>query len=189
MVKMLGITPSRRARRFLVGLCVVTPLGYLLAACFALYPWREFSRVAGLAACINALVAIAMGMFLLSLLRRVFAPGSLEDLSERERDRVKVRQGQASRLWSRSEDERDAAMRREAEGQAFRLLKRGLPVFVAVYWVVCLSLPVSHVRPGLILSAVAVSGLMIVISALPEVIRMWMAPDGVGELMQAGPEK
>jgi hypothetical protein len=61
------------------------------------------------------------------------------------------------------------------------MLKWGLPVSVAVYWAVCLSVPIGPVRVGLLISAVAISGLVIVVLALPEVIRVWAMPDETTE--------
>jgi hypothetical protein len=188
-----GARPTRRQRRFLVGVCLITPVVFYLMAIFDLHPWRDLGRLYGIAAFINALLAMGMGTFLLRLVRRQFSAVSLEDrarlaygmafeeLTEMQRDRVRWGLQQELRDGSRPPDEREAALQRDAEGRAFRVLQRGLPVLVVVYWGVCLSVPIGPVRVGLLISAVAISGLVIAVLALPEVIRVWMMPDELGE--------
>jgi hypothetical protein len=160
---------------------------------FELYPWRDSGRLYGAASCISVFIAIGLGLFLLRLVRRVFLQVSLEDRAQMDygkafdrltgiqRDRVKWARGREWKDGDSRADERDAALQRDAEGRAFRMLKWGLPVTVAVYWAVCLSVPIGPVRVGLLISAVAISGLVIVVLALPEVIRVWAMPDETTE--------
>jgi hypothetical protein len=56
-----------------------------------------------------------------------------------------------------------------------------LPVFVVAYWAVCLWMPVGSVRGGLLISAVVLSGMVIPVMILPDLIRLWTEPDEAGE--------
>lgn len=188
-----GARPPRWLRRLLVAIALFSPVVYCLTAIISLYPLRDYGgRLYGMAAGIWSLMAIWMGMFLLRFVRRGFSMVSLEDrarlgygaafeqLTVMQKDRVRWQYRQA---WKENSgvDERDAAMQRDAEGRAFRMLRRGLPVLVVVYWGGCLSVPIGPVRLGLLFSAVAISGLVLVVLALPEVIRVWMMPEEVAE--------
>ncbi|RSL16128.1 hypothetical protein EDE15_1637 [Edaphobacter aggregans] len=181
---------TRRTRRWNLVACLFTPGMFFLTAIFDLYPWREHgSGLYGAASLVLCLAAIGMGRFLPRLVRRNSV--SLEDrarmqygkafveLTEMQQDRVKWRWGRELREQSSHVDERDAAMQRDAEGRAFRMLRRGLPVLAAVYWVVCFRAPIGPVRLGLLISAVAISGVVFVVLTLPEVIRVWTMPDDV----------
>jgi hypothetical protein len=171
---------------------LLTPASLYAMAIFALCPGRDHGGLYGIASFVNAISALGMGMFLLRLVRRTYSTTSLEDraqlaygaaferLTAMQQDRVKWGSRQEVKDGS-NPDEREAAMQREAEGRAFRMLKLGLPVLVALYWATCLSMPVGPIRAGLLFSAVALSGLVLVVLALPEVIRVWMRPDEVGE--------
>jgi len=112
---------------------------------------------------------------------------AFEDLTERQQGRLRFElrldlSGGVWWWWWKSDpDEREAAMQRDAEVRTFRILKRGLPVLAIVSWGVCLSAPIGPVRLGLLFSAVVISGVVFVVLALPEVIRVWMIPDEVGE--------
>jgi uncharacterized membrane protein len=191
VLKRLAANPTRGQRRLWMGVCLVTPVLFYLIAVFELYPGRDFGRLYGMASCINALVAVGMGVFLLRLVRRSLTRVSTDDRSrlayERPFDELTGMQQDRVRRQLREDwnevlqDEREERMQRDAERRAFRVLQRGLPVLVALYWGVCLSLPIGPVRMGLLFSAVAVTGLGLVVLSLPEVIRVWMMPDAVGE--------
>lgn len=189
-----GTKPTRWQRRLLMAVALVSPVVYCLTAIISLYPWRDYGgRLYGMAAAIYSLMAIGMGMFLLRLALRSFSAVSLEEyarlaygaafeqLTVMQKDRVRWQYRQAWKEKNSHMDERDAAMQRDAEGRAFRMLRRGLPVLVVVCWGVCLSLPIGPVRLGLLFGAVAISGLVFVVLALPVVIRVWMMLEEVAE--------
>ena len=188
----LGMRPARWQRRVTVMACFFTPICFFVSAIFALYG-GDHGGLYGVASCINSLLAIWLAMLLLRSTRRNFSCVSLEDraqmkygkafaeLTVMEQDRVKWSWGRQLREPGSGLDERDAAMARDAEGRAFWILRRGLPMFVAVYWVVCLSTSTGPVRVGLLVSAVAISGVVMAVLALPEVIRVWTMPDDAAE--------
>ena len=172
--RLQGWRPTRWQRRLLMVVALFSPVVYCLTAIVSLHPWRDYggSRLYGMAAAIYSLMAIGMGMFLLRLMRRGFTSTSLEDHARRaygmgfdeltvmQRDRVRF---QARREWKEGDrhlDERDAAMQRDAEGRAFRMLQWGLPVLAVAYWAVCLWMPIGPVRMGLLFSAVVLSGVV-----------------------------
>ena len=185
-------SPTRWQRRLTLVMCLFTPTCFFVSAIFALYG-GDHGGLYGAASCINSLSAIWLAMLLLRSTRRNFSCVSLEDraqmkygkafaeLTVMEQDRVKWSWGRQLREPGSGLDERDAAMTRDAEGRAFWILRRGLPVLVAAYWAVCFSVPVGPIRQGLLISAVAISGLVLVVLALPEVIRVWMMPDDTAE--------
>ena len=80
-------------------------------------------------------------------------------------------------------DERDAAIQRGAEQQAFRVLKIVLPIFLVGYWVACFCFPVGPTRITLIISAITMTLLTMFVLVLPNAIRQWMEPDEVSEPM------
>lgn len=77
-------------------------------------------------------------------------------------------------------DEREAELRLRAEGSAYRLLRPGLVLVVAVYWAVCLSGPFAAVRETLAITAIAVTWIAVAVLVLPTMIRMWTQPNEVG---------
>lgn len=186
---------SRRMRRLTIVVFMVTVLLYFGMAFFTLFPLHIGSHWYGPASCIWALMAMGYAVFWLRYLRRVTSAMSLDERAQMEfgknyaelkprhrfdvRVRVgrEVRQGGGPRL-----DERDAGMQREAERLALRVLRIGLPIFVAVYWMVCLCLPVGLVRVGLLIGAVVMSGVAIPVIILPDLIRLWSEPDQAREL-------
>jgi hypothetical protein len=198
-----GERPTRRRRRLSVLASMVIPIVYFALAVNVLYPWSFYGGgISGVSACFIALMGILIGMFLMRASRRQDAAVNLEDmaqmvygrafedLTERQQGRLRFELRLVSGAWWRNDpDERQAAMQRDAESRAFGILRRGLPVLVAVYWAVCLSVPVGPVRLGLLFSAVAISGVVFVVLALPEVIRVWMIPDEVGEPKVVGMER
>jgi hypothetical protein len=184
--------PPRWQRRVTVMACLFTPICFYVSAIFALYG-GDHGGLYGVASCINSLSAIWLAMLLLRSTRRNFSRVSLEDraqmeygkafaeLPEVDQDRLKWFRERERREPSGGLDEWDAAMQRDAERRAFWMLRRGLPVLVVVYWMACLSASTGPVRAGLLISAVAISGVMMVVLALPEVIRVWTMPDDAAE--------
>jgi hypothetical protein len=98
-----------------------------------------------------------------------------------EKDRVKHQMGHELQANGRVQDEREAANQRDAESHAFWLLRRGLPTLILAWWLVSLCMPVGLARTGLLFSALASTGLAIVVLSLPELIRVWTMPNAVAE--------
>lgn len=183
---------TRRFRRWVIVGCLVAPIAYFVTAAIMIYPGHDSSRLSGIASCIDALVGLWIGLVLLWIARRGFLQTSLDDraqmsygksfgqLNVMQKDRVKWAAWQDRKTRNTSSDERDTARKREAEARAFRILRRGLPAAIAVYWAVCLSLAPGPWRHGLLISALALSGLVFVVLALPLVLELWSLPDGPG---------
>jgi hypothetical protein len=186
---------TRRLRQLFVGSYLFCIGAQFAGVVFSLTRWREGagSRIYGIVAFLY--VSTAMGLALLSmfLMRRVNSGTSLEDraeldfgkpyeqLSSKQKFDVWVRARREIQAGGRAPDERDALAQREAERQAFRILRIGAPVLVAGFWVVCLCLPPSGMRVGLLMGAAVMSGIAIAVVILPDGIRMWTQPDEVGE--------
>jgi len=84
-------------------------------------------------------------------------------------------------LWRVPTDEREAGLRLQAEGAAYRLLRPGLMVVVAGYWAVCLLGPFEAVREPLAVTAIVVTWIAVAVLVLPTMIRMWTQPNEAGE--------
>jgi hypothetical protein len=189
MVKMR----TRTRWRLLTVLSAVGPVNLFLIAVFTLHTWPDTGRLYGIASAFYCLLAIAMATLLLRNIRRLSSVATAEELARRsygvsfksltaiEKDRVKQQMRHEILAAARETDEREEAMQRDSERHAFRLLRRGLPGLILVYWIVCLCLSIGPVRMGLVFSALALSGLTIVVLALPELIRIWSTPEDNGE--------
>ncbi|MGF7179064.1 hypothetical protein [Tunturiibacter psychrotolerans] len=195
-------TRTRRQWPWLVVLSTVGPVGFFLIGIFNLSSLRDSSRLYGMGAALDCLLALGLGLFLLRLIRRMSSVATEEDrarwsygktfgeLTEMEKDRVKHQMRHELEAEGKVQDEREAAMQRDAEGHAYRLLRPGLPGLVLVWWAVGLFMPIGQARTGVLFSALASTGLVIVVLSLPELIRVWMMPNPLGEphLVMGGPK-
>jgi len=184
---------TRRIRRFSVAAYVFTILILFLTVGIYLLPFRDTTRLYGLAAFIVVWTYIGYAVFFLRILRRGSSVTSMEErvqldfgrpyakLSLMHRFDVRARVTREFRQGGRPPDERDAVVQREAEQRAFRILRIALPIFALVYWGVCLSMPLGPVRVGLLIGAVVMSVMLIPVMILPDVIRLWTEPDAAPE--------
>jgi hypothetical protein len=186
---------TRRLRKLFVGSYLFCISAQYAGVVFSLMRWREGagSRIYGIGAFLYVSTAMGQALLWMFLIRRVNSGMSLEDraqldfgkpygrLSSRQKFDVWVRVRREMQAGGRAPDERDALAQREAEGRAVRILQVGVPVFVTGFWVVCLCLPASGVRVGLLIGAAVMSVMAIAVVILPDVIRMWTQPDEVGE--------
>ena len=109
-------------------------------------------------------------------------------LNEKQRGEVFQQQIRDS-IWGRvRKDEREAELRLQSEGAAYRLLRPGLVLVVAAYWAVCLLGPFEPIREALIITAIAFTWLAVAVLVLPTMIRMWTQPNEVGEPRIVGTE-
>jgi hypothetical protein len=177
---------SRRARRFTVLLWIGT-LGFMaLVACFGARLWA----VAGLLYTASLLSIVLFGAY---RIRIGLALPTMEDtavmnygaefeaLEEKQRGELvqqMIRDGIRGRVRL---DEREAELRLQSEGEAYRLLRPVLVVAVGVYWTVCLLGPFAAAREMLAVSAVVFSWMAAAVLVLPTMVRMWTQPDEVGE--------
>jgi hypothetical protein len=114
--------------------------------------------------------------------RAVMEYGSeFDDLTERQRGDLFHQQIRDGFMGSVRHDEREAALRMRSEGAAYRLLRPGLVVVVAIYWLVCLLGPFAAEREMLGMTAIAFTWLAAAVLVLPTLVRMWTQPDEVGE--------
>ena len=196
-------TRTRRQWRWLVVLSTVGPVGFFLIGIFNLSSLRDSSRLYGMGAALDCLLALGLGLFLLRLIRRMSSIATEEDrarwsygktfgeLTEMEKDRVKHQMRHELQSEGKVQDEREAAMQRDAEEHAYRLLRPGLPGLVLVWWAVGLSMPIGQARIELLFGALASTGIVIAVLSLPEPIRVWMMPNVLGEphLVMGGPKE
>ena len=104
-----------------------------------------------------------------------------DELTERQRGEIfnrQIRDGFRGRV---RHDEREAELRLQSEGTAYRLMRRGLVFVVAGYWGVCLLGPFGAERTMLAVTAIAFTWLAFGVLVLPTMVRMWTQPDEVGE--------
>ena len=186
-------TRTRRQWRWLVVLSTVGPVGFFLIGIFNLSSLRDSSRLYGMGAALDCLLALGLGLFLLRLIRRMSSIATEEDrarwsygktfgeLTEMEKDRVKHQMRHELQSEGKVQDEREAAMQRDAEEHAYRLLRPGLPGLVLVWWAVGLFMPIGQARIGLLFGALASTGIVIAVLSLPELLRVWMMPNVLGE--------
>jgi len=186
-------TRTRRQWRWLVVLSTVGPVGFFLIGIFNLSSLRDSSRLYGMGAALDCLLALGLGLFLLRLIRRMSSIATEEDrarwsygktfgeLTEMEKDRVKHQMRHELQSEGKVQDEREAEMQRDAEEHAYRLLRPGLPGLVLVWWAVGLFMPIGQARIGLLFGALASTGIVIAVLSLPELLRVWMMPNVLGE--------
>ncbi len=186
---------TRRLRKLFVGSYLFCFSAQCAGVVSSLMGWREGagSRIYGTGAFLYVSTAMGWALLWMFFVRRVNSGVSLEDraqldfgkpyeqLSSKQKFDVWVRVRREMQAGGRAPDERDALARREAEGRAFRIFRWGVPLFVMGFWVVCLCLPASGARVGLVIGAAVMSGMAIAVVILPDVIRMWTEPDDVGE--------
>ncbi len=72
-------TRTRRQWRWLVVLSTVGPVGFFLIGIFNLSSLRDSSRLYGMGAALDCLLALGLGLFLLRLIRRMSSIATEED--------------------------------------------------------------------------------------------------------------
>ena len=183
---------SRRSRR----IAVVLWTGYLLYI-----PW-DTARLVHHLAIIDLLPAIllpiATQLFILWLafrnVRVTLAQPTLEDsavmqydiqfdkLTTPQLDELNNHRFRNFLLGRVHPDEREAELRLQAEGAAYRLLRPTLLAAIAIYWAVCLLGPFPEIRETLVITAIAFTWLAVTVLVLPTMVRMWTQPNEVGDL-------
>jgi hypothetical protein len=78
-------------------------------------------------------------------------------------------------------DEFEAAQERESHMRSYDVLRWLLPVLAVVYWVGWRLLPEGVVRAAWTDGPVVLTWVLLLVLALPQLIRMWTEPDEVGE--------
>ena len=110
-------------------------------------------------------------------------------LTEEQCDELYAQRFRDFLLGRVGKDEREAELRLQAEGDAYRLLRPGLTIAIAAYWAVCLLGPFAAVRETLAITAIAFTWLAVAVLVLPIMVRMWTQPNEVGEVRIVGPRK
>jgi len=196
-------TPTRRQWNWLVALSIVGPASLFVIGVFNLSAMRDTSHLYGIAAALDCLLALVLGLFLLRLIRPMSSIATEEDRArwsygktfgeptEMEKVRVKHQMRYELQSEGKVQNEREAAMQRNAEGHAFRLFRRGLPRLILVWWGAGLCMPIGLARTELLFGALACTGIVIAVLSLPELIRVWMMPNVLGEphLVLGGPKE
>jgi hypothetical protein len=78
-------------------------------------------------------------------------------------------------------DELEEARERESYQRAYGVLKWLLPVLAVIYWAGWRVLPEGRVRAGWTDGPVVLAWVLLLVLALPQMLRMWTEPDEVGE--------
>jgi hypothetical protein len=78
-------------------------------------------------------------------------------------------------------DEREGEQERRLHVQAYAVLRRLLPVIAVIYWVGWQLLPLGRMRDRWTDGPVVMTWVLLLVLALPQMIRMWTEPDEVGE--------
>jgi hypothetical protein len=110
-------------------------------------------------------------------------------LTEKECEELYERRFRDFILGRACKDEREAELRLQAEGAAYRLLRPALVIAVAGYWAVCLLGPFEPIRETLTITAIAFTWFAVAVLVLPTMVRMWTQPNEIGELRIVSPEK
>ena len=102
-----------------------------------------------------------------------------EKLRDSERKDLLRRYQVGTYLLNNYPDELQAAQEAEAHLRAYGLLKVLLPAFVVVYWAGWIWLPSGRLREGWTDAPLVMTWVMLLILALPHMVRMWTEPDEV----------
>lgn len=184
---------TKPLRRLVVVIWLLIPTIGCMTAVMDLSSWHDSGRFYGVASCISCFTALGLAAVNILVFRRALLGTSLDDmartvyampyskLSHMQKDMVKWRLRQEYRKGGRAFDERELVMQREAERRAFRILRVMLSLLIVAYWAACLCAPVGQIRVGLLIGAVAFSGIALLVMVLPEVIRLWIEPNAAGE--------
>jgi hypothetical protein len=100
-----------------------------------------------------------------------------EKLGEAQQKEILRRYRVGTYLWNYFPDELEEARERESYGRAYEVLRWLLPLLAAVYWVGWRLLPEGGLRAGWTDGPVVLTWVLLLVLALPQLIRMWMEPD------------
>jgi len=104
-----------------------------------------------------------------------------ERLGEAQQKELLRRYRVGTFLSGYSPDEYEAGQEREAHLRAYEVMRWLLPVLVVVYWAGWRLLPEGRVRMGWTDGPVVLAWVLLLVLALPQIVRLWTEPDEVGE--------
>ncbi len=104
-----------------------------------------------------------------------------EKLGEAQQKEILMRYRVGTYLLNYYPDELEEARERESYGRAYGVLRWLLPLLAMVYWVGWRLLPEGRMRAGWTDGPVVLTWVLLLVLALPQMIRMWTEPDEVGE--------
>ena len=78
-------------------------------------------------------------------------------------------------------DEREEELERESKERAYGVLGWLLPVLAVIYWAGWRLLPEGRVRAGGTDGPVVLAWVLLLVLAMPQIVRLWTEPDEVGE--------
>ena len=78
-------------------------------------------------------------------------------------------------------DEREEELERESKERAYGVLGWLLPVLAVIYWAGWRLLPEGRVRAGWTDGPVVLAWVLLLVLAMPQIVRLWTEPDEVGE--------
>jgi hypothetical protein len=187
----LWYLPKREFRRFSRRALVV--VWTAMITLWASMGFRATRNDAVFFALLQTGLIVALAWFVFRMLRNRLAQPTLESralmeygtkfdaLTEQQREELDKRQSRDALMGRVQKDEREAEVQLQAEGTAYRLLRPGLAIVVAAYWVGCLFGPFTPIRETLAKTAIIFTWLAVVILVLPTMVRMWTQPDEAGE--------
>jgi hypothetical protein len=138
-------------------------------------------------------LVVALAWLVFRMLRNRLAQPTLESralmeygtkfdaLTEEQREDLNKRQSRDALAGRVQKDEREAELQLQAESTAYRLLRPGLAIVVAGYWLGCLFGPFASIRETLARTAIIFTWLAVGVLVLPTMVRMWTQPDEVRE--------
>jgi hypothetical protein len=177
---------TRRFRRFEVGWF------FFLMAMGLLYAGRPF-RLSDLGVLSIPLMYAVGRIFCFWRWQQVLPVSSLDDravleygvefegLDEARQKKILGRYRVGTYLLNYYPDELEEAQEHEAHLRAYGVLKVLLPILAVIYWAGWRLLPEGRLRAGWTDGPVVLTWVLLLVLALPQLIRMWTEPDEVGE--------
>lgn len=140
------------------------PLIYAAGRIYRLWEWQRYIPVSSL----DDRAVVEYGM-------------EFEKLGKVQQQDILRRYRVGTYLLNYFPDEFEAAREADAQMQAYGLMKVLLPVVAVVYWVGWHWLPIGRLRAGWTDGPVVMTWVLLLILALPQMVRLWTEPDDAGE--------
>jgi hypothetical protein len=142
------------------------PLVYALGRIFRMWRWQQALPVSSL----DDRAVLEYGV-------------EFERLNETQQREILRRYRVGTYLLNYFPDELESAREAESHLQAYEVMKVLLPSIAVVYWLGWDLLPAGWFRAGWTDGPVVLTWVLLLVLALPQLIRMWTEPDEVGEPM------
>jgi hypothetical protein len=164
VIMAMGLSFAGQPFRWGQSAARVFPLIYAVGRIFRLWDWQRTIPVSSL----DDRAMAEYGM-------------EFEKLGEAQQKEILMRYRVGTYLLGYYPDELEEAWGRESYGRAYGVLRWLLPVVAVGYWVGWWVLLEGRVRAGWMDGPVVLTWVLLLVLALPQLIRMWTEPDEVGE--------